>query len=225
MSVVSVESLRKEYGETTVLDDVELTVEAGERFVCTGANGSGKSTFLRILATLTDPTDGTVQLFDTPVSERAALRHRLAYAPEEPPLYEALTGWEQLTHVDALRGGQAAGESRLEAAVERFGLTEAIHDRQETYSTGMRQKVSLIQTLTHDPELVLLDEPTGGLDTETVETLIERLDELVADGTTIVAATHDGAFRERIADRHVRVVDGRLESRDEQRETTREVQT
>jgi ABC-2 type transport system ATP-binding protein len=225
MSVVSVESLRKEYGETTVLDDVELTVEGGERFVCTGANGSGKSTFLRILATLTDPTDGTVQLFDTPVSERDALRHRLAYAPEEPPLYEALTGWEQLTHVDALRGDHRAGRDRLEAAVDQFGLTEAIHHRQETYSTGMRQKVSLIQTLTHDPELVLLDEPTGGLDTETVETLIDRLDELVSDGATVVAATHDREFRERVADRHARVVDGRLEPRDGQREAAREIQT
>jgi ABC-2 type transport system ATP-binding protein len=159
--VIEVSGLRKSYGRTVALAGLDLGVAAGEVHGFLGPNGAGKTTTIRILLGLLRAGGGTVRLLGgDPWREAVALHRRLAYVPGDVTLWPGLTGGEVIDLLGRLRGGLDAG--RRAALIERFALDPAKKAR--AYSTGNRQKVALIAALATDAELLILDEPTAGLD-------------------------------------------------------------
>ena len=224
---IETERLRKEYGETVAVAGIDLAVERGTIYGFLGPNGAGKTTMMRMLTTLTPPTGGTAWVAGQPVTDRHAVRPRLGYLPEEPPVYEELTGREQLEYVAGLRDvshERAAG--RIDELLERFGLSDAADDRIDSYSKGMRQKVGLSQALLHEPEVLFLDEPTSGLDPRAARTVKNTVADLADDDVTVFLSTHVLPVVEELADAVGVLHDGRLvaegspEELTDQREST-----
>jgi ABC-2 type transport system ATP-binding protein len=208
-------ALTKRYGATTALADLDLRIERGSVYGFLGPNGAGKSTTIRILTTLIDPSSGTARVAGHPVTDRDAVGPQIGYLPEEPPLYEELTGREQIDYIARLRdlAGPERGE-RIDALLERFDLAEDADARISTYSKGMKQKTSLIQALVHDPAVVFLDEPTSGLDPRAARTVRETITELADEEITVFLSTHILPVVDRVADTVGVLADGRLVAED-----------
>ena len=173
--------LGKRYGEKRVLRGIDLALPRGGFLVVTGPNGAGKTTLLRICAGLAQPTEGTI--------ERDATRGQVGYLGHEPLVYRELTALENLDLYGRLYRVPERRE-RIGMLLERFGLWEARHDRVASYSRGMTQRLALCRVLLHEPELLVLDEPYSGLDTEGAELLDRELAERRGIATFLVA-THD----------------------------------
>src|SRR5262249_29927980 len=160
-NAIEVRALRKSFGRTTALDGLDLTVRTGEVHAFLGPNGAGKTTTIRILLGLLRKDDGeAVLLGGDPWRDAVELHRRLAYVPGDVTLWPGLTGGEIIALLGRLRGGLDAG--RRQALTDRFDLDPAKKAR--AYSKGNRQKVALIAALASDADLLLLDEPTAGLD-------------------------------------------------------------
>ncbi|MCL4289042.1 MAG: ABC transporter ATP-binding protein [Thermoleophilia bacterium] len=177
--MIRARSLTKRFGEHDVLDRIDVDVPAGGFLLVTGRNGSGKSTLLRLLAGLSAPTGGELELG----VERAAI----GFVGHEPLVYRELTALENLELYGRLYRVPERRE-RIGMLLERFGLWEARHQRVATYSQGMRQRLALSRALLHDPELLLLDEPFAGLDREGADLLDEELSELARSRTLVVSS-------------------------------------
>lgn len=178
-AVISVRGLTKRFGPVTALDGIDLDVRRGETLAVLGPNGAGKSTLLRLLAGLSAPTGGELELG----VERAAI----GFVGHEPLVYRELTALENLELYGRLYRVPERRE-RIGMLLERFGLWEARHQRVATYSQGMRQRLALSRALLHDPELLLLDEPFAGLDREGADLLDEELSELARSRTLVVSS-------------------------------------
>jgi ABC-2 type transport system ATP-binding protein len=198
---VVLSDVTKRYGETDALSNLELRVPRGTVYGFLGPNGAGKTTTMRVLATLTSPTTGEVEVAGYSLDQSAAIRGAIGYLPDTPPVYEELTGREQLRHIARLRDIPAdQTEERLQQLSERFKIREALDDRIANYSTGMRQKLGITQTLLHDPAVVLLDEPTSGLDPGATDRVKEAVTELAADDVTVFFSSHVLSIVEELAD-------------------------
>jgi ABC-2 type transport system ATP-binding protein len=166
-----------------------------------GPNGSGKTTTMRMLTSLTRPTAGSAHIVGIDVGDRRRLVEAIGYLPEEPPLFDELTGREQLRHVAGLHDIPAdRARERIETYLSRFDLTEAADRRQEGYSTGMRKKVGLIATVLHEPTVLFLDEPTSGLDPRAARTVKDLVAELSGGETTVFLSTHILSVVDELAD-------------------------
>jgi ABC-2 type transport system ATP-binding protein len=160
---VTTRGLVKRYGEIVAVDHVDLTVESGDVFGYLGPNGAGKTTSLRMMLGLIRPTEGSVRLFGhDPLAEGAKALAGVAGFVEEPRFYPYLSGRRNLDIWAAHYGGEA--RSRIPAVLERVDLSERAGDKVKTYSLGMRQRLGVARALVNDPELLVLDEPTNGLD-------------------------------------------------------------
>ncbi|MDS0295074.1 ABC transporter ATP-binding protein [Halogeometricum luteum] len=191
MPAIDASDLTKRYGDTLAVDALSLSVPEGTVYGFLGPNGAGKTTTMRMLTGLSKPTAGTAAVGGAPVTDRAALRPRIGYMPEEPPLYDQATAFEQLEYVGGLRGIDAeAVRARGEELFEDLGLDVGPSDRIDDFSKGMRQKVAYAQTVLHDPAVVFLDEPTSGLDPRAARTLRDRIRRLADGGTTVFLSTH-----------------------------------
>ena len=199
--------LRKSYGDTVAVGGLDLQVERGELYGFLGPNGAGKTTTMRILTTLLRPSDGDARVCGEPVSDRDAVSPHVGHLPERPPLYDELTGREQLRFAGELRG-LAAEEADRRAAdrLDALGLA-ADTDRISTYSTGMRKKLGIAQATIHEPDVLFLDEPTNGLDPRAARAVRDRLTSLADGGTTVFLSTHILPVVEDVADR-VGLLDG-----------------
>lgn len=156
---------------------------------------------MRMLTSLTRPTDGEAWINGNPVSDRDAIRASIGYLPEEPPVFDELTGREQLEYFGRLRDLPAAEmETRITDWLDRFDLSDDADKRIDDYSKGMRQKVGLIQALLHDPDVVFLDEPTSGLDPRAARTVLDVIADLTDDGHTVFLSTHILSVVEELAD-------------------------
>lgn len=183
---LTISRLTKRFGDFAALDDVSVTVAAGERVALLGHNGAGKSTMMKIILGLLPPTGGEVTVCGhTPGS--AAARVDVAYLPENAAFHPALTGLEMVTHYLRLRGEPTAVAMGL---LEKVGLAHAAKRRIGTYSKGMRQRVGLAQALIGLPRLLVLDEPTSGLDPVSRRDFYALLDGLAADGASILLSSH-----------------------------------
>jgi ABC-2 type transport system ATP-binding protein len=174
--------LRKCYTAVPAVSDVTFGLRAGEVLGCLGANGAGKSTIVRMLTGLSEPTSGQVLSFGASIHENlVAYRSRLGYVPEEPELYSYLSGWEYLEMVGTLRGMERVQTAKkIEALLALFSIAPYRHSSIGSYSKGMRQRVLLIAALLHDPDILILDEPLSGLDVVSaliVKSLIKTLGE------------------------------------------------
>ncbi|WP_081655565.1 ABC transporter ATP-binding protein [Halopiger goleimassiliensis] len=203
--------LTKRYGSTTAVDGLDLEIDAGTIYGFLGPNGAGKTTTIRMLASLTPPTEGAGRVAGVPITDRERLVDHIGYLPESPPIHEELTAREQLEYHGGLRGmDPAAIDDRIDALLERFDLADDADDRIVTYSKGMRQKTGLIQAIMHDPDVVFLDEPTGGLDPRATRTVREVLTELADEGTTVFLSTHVLPVVEQVATEVGILYDGTL---------------
>ena len=202
-------NLSKSFEETTAVDGVSLQVPRGSIYGFLGPNGAGKTTTMRMLATMTEPSSGSGRVAGHDLADRERVVTELGYLPEDAPVYDELTGEEQLRHAARLRDVPDATE-RIDDLLGRFGLREARDRRIDSYSKGMRRKLGLIQTLLHDPAVLLLDEPTSGLDPRAARTMRETLSRLADDDVTILLSSHVLSVVDSVADRVGVLADGRL---------------
>ena len=189
--MIEVRGLTKRYGDITALEGVSFKVERGEVVGFLGLNGAGKTTALRILATYLTPNQGeaVVAGFDT-IQEPMEVRRGVGYLPEHPPLYPEDTVREYLRFCAALRKvPRRQRRASVDEAVERCGLEEVAHRLIGNLSKGYRQRVGLAQALVHRPEVLILDEPTIGLDPHQIRE-IRNLIRSLAESRTVLLSTH-----------------------------------
>jgi ABC-2 type transport system ATP-binding protein len=188
---ISADGLTKHYGDEVAVDDLDLDVPAGSVYGFLGPNGAGKTTTMRLLTGLTEPTAGSAEVVGVPVSDRPALTSRIGYLPAEPPVFDELTGWEQLRHVARLHGfDDGEADDRIKTLLERFDLLADADRRIESYSTGMTKKVGVVAAMLHDPDVLFLDEPTSGLDPRAARTVRDTVAELAAGDATVLLSSH-----------------------------------
>lgn len=210
-NAIEATNLRKTYGTETALDDVSFSIGPGTVYGFLGPNGAGKTTTMRLLTGLTQPTAGTVRVCDTAVDDRRSIASHVGYLPETPPLYEAFSAREQLDYVADLREiSPEVATERIDRYLQQFDLTEDADKRISSYSKGMKQKTAFIQSILHDPAVVLLDEPTAGLDPRAARTMRESITEFADGGTTVFLSTHILPVVEAVADEIGVLFDGRL---------------
>jgi ABC-2 type transport system ATP-binding protein len=196
---IEARGLSKRYGRTVAVESLDLTVERGAVFGFLGPNGAGKTTTMRMLTTLTEPTEGEATVAGADVRDRPAVVSRIGYLPEEPPLFEEFTGREMLDYYAGLRDIEAP-EERIEDLLTRFGLADAAERRTDGYSKGMKQKTAIAAAILHEPDVLFLDEPTSGLDPRAARTVRETLADLAAADTTVFLSTHILPVVEELAD-------------------------
>ncbi|WP_280397848.1 ABC transporter ATP-binding protein [Nocardia carnea] len=206
-TAVAISGLRKTFGRTTALDDLNLDVQRGEVHGFLGPNGAGKTTTIRVLLGLLRPDSGSVELLGgNPWRDAVALHRRLAYVPGDVELWPNLTGGEAIDVFARLRG--AVNTTRREELIERFDLDPTKKAR--TYSKGNRQKVALIAALASDADLFLLDEPTAGLDPLMEVVFQDVVAEVKSRGGTVLLSSHILAQVEKLADRVSIIRSGRV---------------
>ena len=207
--VIETFGLTKQYGDRAVVDDVELRVPGGCAFGYLGPNGAGKTTLIRMLLGLTDATAGTMRLLGRPVpADRATALARVGAIVEEPRFHKHLTGRENLAVIAAARGDGA--HARIDGALARVGLGDRADDRVGKYSLGMRQRLGIARCLLADPALLILDEPTNGLDPAGINEFRGMIRGFVAEGRTVLLSSHLLDEVERICDAAAIVDRGRV---------------
>jgi ABC-2 type transport system ATP-binding protein len=198
VNAIEVSGLRKDFGKTTALDGLDLTVAAGEVHGFLGPNGAGKTTTIRVLLGLLRSGGGTARLLGgDPWHDAVALHRRLAYVPGDVTLWPTLTGGEVIDLLGRLRGG--LDPARRALLLDRFDLDPAKKAR--AYSKGNRQKVALVAALASDAELLILDEPTSGLDPLMEAAFRESAEEERARGRTVLLSSHILSEVEALCDR------------------------
>lgn len=187
---IQIRELDKNFGEVKALKSVSLKIEKGQIFGLLGANGAGKTTLIRLLIGSTKPSSGhlTVLGFD-PTKQKRAIRKLIGYMPQSPALYEDLTPRENIhffCHAHRIENIS----QRVDDVIAFVGLSERAHDPVYKFSGGMKQRVSLACALVHQPKMLLLDEPTSGIDPKLREAFWEHFRELASRGVTIIVSTH-----------------------------------
>jgi ABC-2 type transport system ATP-binding protein len=201
--------LRKTYGTCVAVDDLDLTVEPGEIFGFLGPNGAGKTTTIRMMVGLLQPTSGSVLLGGHDIGrEPEAAKALTGYVPDQPCLYDKLTGAEFLRFVGGLYGvGKREMERRAPDLLDEFAMSTRADDLIETYSHGMKQRLTFAAALIHRPQILILDEPMVGLDPQGALELRQLLTGLAASGVTIFLSTHSLGVAEELCDR-IGILDG-----------------
>ncbi|MGD0272821.1 MAG: ABC transporter ATP-binding protein [Gaiellaceae bacterium] len=207
--VIETEGLSKSFGEQIAVDGVDLRVPRGSAFGYLGPNGAGKTTLIRILLGLTQPNAGTMRVLGRPMpKERSRALARVGAIVEEPGFHKHLSGRENLWISAAAREPRA--HMRIDSVLEQVGLTDRADDRVSTYSQGMRQRLGIARCLLADPEVLILDEPTNGLDPGGIQEFRGLVRSWIAEGRTLVLSSHLLDEVEKICD-HVAIVDrGRI---------------
>ncbi len=210
--LVRVSELRKSYGSRLVLDNVSFDVAAGEIVGLLGPNGAGKTTTLSILATLRNPDAGNVTIAGHDLRrEPRAVRRRLGLAPQSIAIYPSLSAFQNVELFARIHGlTAAAARSATAAALEIVGLDERAHESAATLSGGMRRRVNLACAMVHRPEILLLDEPTVGVDPQSRERILQILRELAVSGIAVIYSTHYMEEVERLCDKVLLIDRGRL---------------
>lgn len=204
---IKTSGLTKHYGEVRALEDLNLEVEEGEIFGFLGPNGAGKTTTIRSLLNYITPTSGSAQVLGMDAATRSVeLRTHISYQPAEYGLYENLTGGQFLQYFANLRGG--VDVAYVHELSDRFGAE--LDKKISEYSTGNKQKISLIQAFMNKPRLLIFDEPSTGLDPLVQQTLQALYQEVQDDGRTVFLSSHTLAEVERVADRVGILRQGRL---------------
>jgi ABC-2 type transport system ATP-binding protein len=193
MVQVSIEHLTKHYGTLVALSDVSLEIGSGEVFGLLGPNGAGKSTLLKTLVCILRPTQGTIKLDEVDiVSSPERAKRMIGYLPENPSLYAGLTTLEFLQFVGKIRGvGDNILDQKISESLKNFGLEEKRNSQVGSLSKGMKQKVALIATSLHSPDLLVLDEPLTALDPKTRVSVKDWIGSQTARGVTTILSTHD----------------------------------
>lgn len=190
--VIETKDLTKRYGKFVAVDALNLTAEKGEIYGLLGPNGSGKTTTILMLLGLTEPSAGQVRVlgFD-PVRQPLSVKKRVGYLPDQVGFYDGLTARENLTYIAKLnRLPRQEAAQRIESAIAQMGLTEVIDQQVGTFSRGMRQRLGVAELLLKRPQIIIMDEPTLGLDPEAARTFLQTIRDLKQAGITILLASH-----------------------------------
>ena len=208
MSAVRIEKLKKRYGKVEAVKDVSLTIEPGEIFGLLGPNGAGKTTTLRCLCTLATPDSGVIEVSGISVLDHPKVaRHCLGYIAQEVALDKVLTGRELLQLQTALYHlPKAVAKNRITELIDLLDMTDWADQRSGTYSGGMRKRLDLATGLLHQPDVLVLDEPTVGLDIESRVVVWNFIRKLRSQGTTILITSHYLEEIDALADR-VAIID------------------
>ena len=201
--MIETNALTKHFDDFVAVEEVSLTVEAGEVLALLGPNGAGKTTTVRMLTSILKPTRGTARVAGHDVvAEPEQVRANVGVLTENHGLYLRMKGREYLDFFGDLCGlTKAVRQHRSEELAERFGLLGALDRRLGEYSKGMRQKLALVRSMLHDPPVLLLDEPTSAMDPFSARQVRDAIAELRGDGRTIILCTHNLPEAEELADR------------------------
>lgn len=211
-NAICMSGLTKRYGDFEAVVDLDLDVRRGEILAFLGPNGAGKTTTIRMLMGILQPSAGSASIegFDC-FRDRVEVMRRVGYLPDEPVFYDYLRGREILRFVGEMHGlSPSEITERSGRLVERLDLGEALEDYAVNYSKGMKKKLALICALLHEPAVLILDEPTNGLDPPSTRTLHAMLREVVGEGRTVFFSTHLLDQAEKLCHRAGIVYRGRL---------------
>jgi len=211
-SIISIRNLRKSYGEKMVLDGISLDVAPGTILGYIGPNGAGKSTTVKIITGILADFEGEVEVAGISLkADPMQVKSLVGYVPELAELYDLLTPHEYLTFVAQLHGlDEAVAEERMSKMLDSFGILPNMHQRMDSFSKGMRQKVLITAGLLHNPQVVIFDEPLSGLDANAVIVMKALMQALKAEGKTIFYCSHMMDVVERVSDRIVLLSGGRI---------------
>ncbi len=190
--VIETKKLTKKYGEFTAVDSLNLAVKPGEIFGLLGPNGAGKTTTILMLLGLTEPTSGSVRVLGLdPARQPLSVKTHVGYMPDEIGFYDELTARENLVYTARLNGfSRNLAYERIDEALERMGLLDVGNQRVGTFSRGMRQRLGVADVLLKKPQLIIMDEPTQGLDPEGAREFLQMILSLKAEGITILLSSH-----------------------------------
>ena len=211
--MIHLKNIRKTFGATVAVDDLTLEIQQGEVFGLLGPNGAGKTTTVNMMVGLLAPDRGSVVISTgedgaSGAPTEARFRARIGLAPQALALYEELTGKENLTFMGRLQNLSGARlREQVLRALDFVGLRDRAGSRAKTYSGGMLRRLNLAAALVHDPPLLLLDEPTAGVDPQSRNALFQNIKALQAEGRTIIYTTHYMEEAQRLCDR-VAILDG-----------------
>lgn len=215
--MLKIENVTKRYGEITAVDSLSFEAVPGAIYGLIGPNGAGKSTTIRMIMNILSPDSGSIELDGKPFGEED--RNRIGYLPEERGLHKKQKLSEVLLYLAALKGcPEAVARKRLDAWLERFGLSEWRDKRIDALSKGMSQKVQFIGSVLHEPDLLFLDEPFSGLDPVSADELLSFVREFRDAGKLVLFSTHVMEQAEKVCDRIVmlnrgsKILDGSLAS-------------
>lgn len=205
MAILEVRHLRKSFGPLVAVDDVSLTLETGKLVGLLGPNGAGKTTTVSMIAGLVTPERGEVLVGGRPLAgDTDPAKERIGLVPQDLALYEELSARENLRFFGALYNlSGAAREKAIGAALELVGLADRARDVVETFSGGMKRRLNLAAGILHDPDILLLDEPTVGVDPQSRNAIFDNLEVLKQRGKALLYTTHYMEEAERLADRIV----------------------
>ncbi|RMG94318.1 MAG: ABC transporter ATP-binding protein [Chloroflexi bacterium] len=190
--VIETHQLTKRYGNFTAVDSLNLAVRKGEVYGMLGPNGSGKTTTILMLLGLTEPTAGRIRVlgFD-PVRQPLSVKARVGYLPDAVGFYDNLTATENLIYIAKLNGiNRTEAYHRIDEALERVGLSHVANHKVSTFSRGMRQRLGVAELLIKQPEIIIMDEPTLGLDPEAARQFLQMIRELKEEHITILLSSH-----------------------------------
>ncbi len=211
MSILEVTDLRKCYGSLCAVDGVTFSIEPGEIFGLLGPNGAGKSTTINIIATLIEPDSGEVRINGVASNRSAAYKQRLGYVPQEISLAEKLTARENLRLVGNLynlRGSELTDV--VEHTLGAVGLADRAKDYVSTFSGGMKRRMNIAAALLHTPDLLLMDEPTAGVDPQARAYIFDIVEKLASEGRAILYTTHYMEEAQRLCQRTAIIDHGKI---------------
>ncbi len=190
--VIETKDLTKKYGDFVAVDSLNMKVKRGEVFGLLGPNGAGKTTTILMLLGLTEPTSGQIQVlgFD-PVRQPLSIKSKAGYIPDQVGFYDELTARENLFYIAKLNGlSRLEADKRINESLERVSLSKVADQRVGTFSRGMRQRLGVADVLIKNPQLIIMDEPTQGLDPELARDFLDLIRELAESGITILLSSH-----------------------------------
>ncbi len=200
--MLTLTNVRKAFGSLVAVDDLTLSIRRGEVFGLLGPNGAGKTTTVNMAVGLLRPDQGTVEIEGAGSPDRPGVRAKIGVAPQALALYDELTGEENLAFFGKLQGLKGRDlTDRVRWGLEFVGLFERRRDRAKVYSGGMKRRLNIAVALVHDPPLLLLDEPTVGVDPQSRNSIFEKIAALREKGHTVVYTTHYMEEAQRLCDR------------------------
>jgi len=211
--IVSINNLTKRFGEIVALDNINFDLYKGDVVGLVGGNGAGKTTLLRLLSGLYKPTEGTILFHKRNGATAPAdqMRGRFGVVPEATGLYHRLTAWENIRYHSRLHGvNDEVAWNRASKFATALNFEGALSRHTRGFSKGMRQKTALLRALVHGPEILLLDEPTAGLDVTSARMVRKLVSKLKEEGGTVIYSTHNLAEAQQVCDRIIIVHNGEL---------------
>ncbi|MGY8698622.1 MAG: ABC transporter ATP-binding protein [Candidatus Poseidoniales archaeon] len=208
-SLLSIQGVTKNFAEVKALHEINLEIYSGQIVGLVGSNGAGKTTLLRLMAGVYKPSSGTVNLSNgEPVT---TMRHELGVVPESTGLYSRLTAWENIRYHSRMHGiPDSISWARTEKFAEHLDMKESLSRHTKGFSRGMKQKTALLRALAHGPNILLLDEPTAGLDITSARTVRALVRQLRDEGGTVIYSTHQLAEAQQVCDRIVIIHNGEI---------------